>query len=188
MIMRLGVLISALVLFFPVYSQAEIPLVSTESGQPRKNLQIADANTATSTPVKAKDEGMVYVKKRRKPLSVLYKRVFTALEHNGYYVLIEPNIGKNLSHFAQRWGSDYNKNKLDEIRSMVFCNGWYANKISNADPHMLALCPLHITLIQKGRLTTIVFVRPGKVAADSPARAVAEEMEKDVIRIIENAV
>lgn len=188
MIMRLGVLLLASALVVPTYTQAEIPLVSTESGQPRKNLQIAEATATESVPVKPVDEGMVYVKKRRKPLSVLYKRVFTALEHNGYFVLIEPNIGKNLSHFAQRWGRDYNKNKLDEIRSMVFCNAWYANKISNADPHMLALCPLHITLIQKGRLTTIVFVRPGKVAADSPARAVAEELEKDVIRIIENAV
>jgi len=186
--MRLGVLLLASMLFVPTYSQAEIPLVSTESSQPKKNLQIAEATTVAPSPVKAVDEGMVYVKKRRKPLSVLYKRIFTALEHNGYFVLIEPNIGKSLSHFAQRWGSDYNKNKLEEIRSMVFCNAWFANKVSNADPHMLALCPLHITLIQKGKLTTIVFVRPGRVAADSPARAVAEELEKDVIRIIENAV
>lgn len=185
---RLGVLLLAAVILVPASVQAEIPLTSTESNQSRKNLQIAEASTSTSAPAKADDEGMVYIKKRRKPLSVLYKRVFTALEHNGYFVLIEPNIGKNLSHFAQRWGSDYNKNKLQEIRSMVFCNAWFANKVSNVDPHMLALCPLHITLIQKGKLTTILFVRPGKVAADSPARAVAEEIEKDVIRIIENAV
>ena len=188
MIVRLGVLLLASSLFVPTYSNAEIPLVSTEIRQQQQNLQLADVTVTESKVVKSSDEGMVYVKKRRKPLSVLYKKVFRALEHNGYFVLIEPNIGKNLSHFAQRWGSDYNKNKLDEIRSMVFCNAWYANKVSNADPHMLALCPLHITLIQKGKLTTIVFVRPGKVAADSPARAVAEELEKDVIRIIENAV
>jgi len=185
---RLSSLFLASILFIPMYSQAEIPLVASEPGQPSPNVQIAEASAATSTPMSMGDEGMVYVKKRRKPLSALYKQIFTALEHNGYYVLIEPNIGKNLSHFAQRWGSDYNKNKLDEIRSMVFCNAWFANKISNADPHMLALCPLHITLIQKGKLTTIIFVRPGKVAVNSPAQAVAEEIEKDIIRIIENAV
>jgi len=186
--MRLSVLVWASVLLFPAFSQAEIPLVAVEIRQAGPNLQIAEATTDASSPARVEDEGMVYVKKRRKPLSVLYKSVFTALEHNGYFVLIEPNIGKNLSHFAQRWGNDYNKNKLEEIRSMVFCNAWFANKVANADPHMLALCPLHITLIQKGKLTTILFVRPGKVAADSPARAVAEEIEKDVIRIIENAV
>ena len=188
MSMRLGVLLWASVLLIPISSQAEIPLVSTTPSKIVGNMQIAEASTDTATPAKPIDEGSVYIKKRRKPLSVIYKNVFTALEHNGYFVLIEPNIGKNLSHFAQRWGTDYNKNNLEEIRSMVFCNAWFANKVANADPHMLALCPLHITLIQKGKLTTILFVRPGKVAADSPARAVAEEIEKDIIRIIENAV
>jgi len=186
--MRLGVLLLASVLFVPAVTLAEIPLVSTESSQPRKILHLAEARTSMPSAVKTNNDGMVYVKKRRKPLSILYKSIFTALEHNGYFVLIEPNIGKSLSHFAQRWGRDYNKNKLEEIRSMVFCNAWFANKVSNADPHMLALCPLHITLTQKGKMTTIVFVRPGKVAAESPARSVAEELEKDVIRIIENAV
>ena len=28
-----------------------------------------------------------------------YKNVFTALENNGYFILFESNIGKNLSHF-----------------------------------------------------------------------------------------
>lgn len=188
MAIRLGVLFLASVLFVPAYSQADVPLTSTAMSQPKKILQIAQANTAAPSATKTNNDGMVYVKNRRKPLSILYKSIFTALEHNGYFVLIEPNIGKNLSHFAQRWGADYNKNKLEEIRSMVFCNAWFANKVANADPHMLALCPLHITLIQKGKMTSIVFVRPGKVAAESPARVVAEEMEKDVIRIIENAV
>lgn len=184
---RSGILLLVMAGLIPFASQAEIPLVSTEVGRQHSALQVADATTAPA-PVAEEEEGMIYVKKRRKPLTALYKSIFTALEHNGYFVLIEPNIGKNLSHFAQRWGSDYNKNKLEEIRSMVFCNAWFANKMGNADPNMLALCPLHITLIQKGRLTTIVFVRPSKVAANSPAKAVAEELEKDVIRIIENAV
>ena len=184
---RLAVILLSALLMSPIASQAEIPLVAV-SPKPAQHLQMAEAPTDAPAAAPAEDEGMLYVKKRRKPLSVVYKSVFTALEHNGYFVLIEPNIGKNLANFAQRWGNDYNKNKLEEIRSMVFCNAWYANKVGNADPHMLALCPLHITLIEKGTLTTIVFVRPSKVAADSPAKSVAEELEKEVIRIIENAV
>ena len=185
---RFAVVLLSALMMSPVTGQAEIPLVAV-SPKPAQHLQMAEAPAeAPTAAAPAEDEGMLYIKKRRKPLSVIYKSVFTALEHNGYFVIVEPNIGKNLSNFAQRWGNDYNKNKLEEIRSMVFCNAWYANKISNADPHMLALCPLHITLIEKGPLTTIIFVRPGKVAADSPARGVAEELEKEVIRIIENAV
>jgi len=187
-VIRLGVFLAAVVMM-PMQSQAEIPLVSPISKKPQEIIQLAEAtNRKPSLTDLPDDERMVYVKKRSKPLTVLYRSIFRALEHNGYYILIEPNIGKNLSHFAQRWGSDYNRNKLEEIRSMVFCNAWYANKVSNADPYMLALCPLRITMYQKGKLTTIVFVRPGKVAAQSPAREIAEELEKDVIRIIENNV
>ena len=118
----------------------------------------------------------------------VYKHVFTALENNSYFVIFEPNIGKNLSHFAKRWGEDYNKNKLKSIRSMVFCSAWYANKISNIDPSMLALCPLRITLYTKDKNTHILFVRPGKVAGPSKAQKVAKELEDDVIRTIEVAI
>lgn len=118
----------------------------------------------------------------------VYKNIFTALENNSYYVIFEPNIGKNLSHFAKRWGEDYNKNKLDSIRSMVFCNAWYANKISNIDPGLLALCPLRITLYSKNKNTHILFVRPGKVAGTSKAQKIAKELEDDVIRTIEVAI
>ena len=120
--------------------------------------------------------------KRSEP--AVYKQLFSALENNGYYVVFETNIGKNLSRFAQRWGDDYNKNKLDSIRSLIFCNGWYANKVGNADPKMLALCPMHITVTHKKGITSILYVRPSQVAKDSPASKVATELEQDVIRII----
>lgn len=71
---------------------------------------------------------------------------------------------------------------------MVFCSAWYANKISNIDPSMLALCPLHITLYTRDNKTHILFVRPGKVAGPSKAQKVAKELEDDVIRTIEVAI
>ncbi len=131
---------------------------------------------------------LIYDRTVQGGMDEVYKKVFTALENNSYYVLFEPNIGKNLSHFAKRWGNDYNQNKLTSIRSMVFCSGWYANKISNLDPSMLALCPLHITLYSKNKETHILFVRPGKVAGPSKAQKVAKELEDDVIRTIEVAI
>lgn len=131
---------------------------------------------------------LVYDRTVRGEMDDVYKHVFTALENNSYFVIFEPNIGKNLSHFAKRWGEDYNKNKLKSIRSMVFCSAWYANKISNIDPSMLALCPLRITLYTKDNKTHILFVRPGKVAGPSKAQKVAKELEDDVIRTIEVAI
>ena len=131
---------------------------------------------------------LVYDRTVQGQMAEVYKNVFTALENNSYFVIFEPNIGKNLSHFAKRWGEDYNKNKLKSIRSMVFCSAWYANQISNIDPSMLALCPLRITLYTKDNETHILFVRPGKVAGTSKAQKVAKELEDDVIRTIEVAI
>jgi len=137
---------------------------------------------------KLKVNPLVYDRTVSAGMDDVYKSIFTALENNSYFVIFEPNIGKNLSRSAKRWGEDYNKNKLDSIRSMVFCSAWYANKISNIDPSMLALCPLHITLYSKDNKTHVLFVRPGKVAGPSKAHKVAKELEDDVIRTIEIAI
>ncbi len=150
---------------------------------------LAESTSATvAKSVSPKVNPFIYDRTVQGDMPEVYKNIFTALENNGYFVIFEPNIGKNLSHFAKRWGDDYNRNKLSSIRSMVFCNGWYANKISNIDTSLLALCPLRITLYSKDRQTHILFVRPGKIAASSKAHSVAKELEDNVIRTIEVAI
>jgi len=139
-------------------------------------------------PAQEDTDSRVYVKNVKKPLTEVYSKVFTALENGGYFVLFEPNIGKNLEHFAQRWGDDYNRNRLEEIRSLIFSNAWYVNQISNADPELLALSPLHLTFTYKKGMTTILFTRPSGIAADSPAKKIATELENDVINTIERIV
>ena len=121
-------------------------------------------------------------------LETAYPVVYQALEANRFFVVFEPDIQHNLSRFAERWGEDYNRNKLEGIRAMVFCNGWYANQVSNADPDMLALCPLHITLVQQGGSTRILFVSPSKVAQGSKAEAMAGELEQAVAGAIAEAL
>jgi len=123
-----------------------------------------------------------------KDLETSYKIVYKNLEDNKFFVVFEPDIQGNISGFAERWGEDYNRNKLEGIRAMVFCNGWYANAVSNADPDMLALCPLHITLIQKDGATRVLFVRPTAVAVGSKAMAVARDIEQDVAKALDEAV
>ena len=75
-----------------------------------------------------------------------------------------PNVGKNLERFSDKWGGDYNRNKLLAIHSMVFCNGWYVKKVSNPDPDMLGFCPLHLTLFERDGNTTLLFNRPCMIA------------------------
>jgi hypothetical protein len=123
-----------------------------------------------------------------KNLETAYPVVYQALEVHKFFVVFEPDIQSNLSRMAERWGDDYNRNKLDGIRAMVFCNGWYANQVSNADPDMLALCPLHITLVEQGGSTRILFVKPSAVAQGSKAEALASELEQAVADAIAAAL
>lgn len=171
-------------------AEAPSPDVDTTS-EPTKiiesDVSVSATGTADAPLQEVPVEPSVFVHKVKGKMNVVYKSLFTKLENNGYYVIFEPNIGRNLAHFAKRWGKDYNKNKLDSIRSMVFCNGWYANKISNEDPNMLALCPLHVTLTHKDKITSILFVKPGVVSQGSAANSVALELEQDVIRIIKES-
>jgi uncharacterized protein (DUF302 family) len=122
------------------------------------------------------------------PLADSYQRVYSALEDHNFYVVSEIDIGKNLARFGERWGDDYNRSGLDGIRSMVVCNGWYANQVGNLDPDMLVLCPLHVNLVHKEGVTSVLFVRPTAVAGDSPAADVLGEIEAKVIQAIEQAV
>lgn len=123
-----------------------------------------------------------------KPMSEVYDKVYESLEAARFYVVFEPNIGKNLAGFADRWGDQYNQNKLSSIKSMVFCNGWYANQVSNKDPQMLAFCPLRMTLFEKDGKTTALFARPTVIAADSPARDILTELEYEVIAAIKKGM
>jgi len=135
----------------------------------------------------AAESGM-YKQEVDRPIDAVYPAVYKALEDARFFVVFEPNIGKNISRFADKWGDDYNQNKLSSIRSMVFCNGWYANAVSNADPDMLGLCPLRIGLYEKQGKTIVLFARPTVIAAQSQARDILQKVEDEVTAAIQAGV
>jgi len=130
-------------------------------------------------------DSTVYKKTLDQPMDEVYPSVYEALEEARFYVVFEPFISQNIERFAKKWGDTYNQNKLTAIRSMVFCNGWYANQVSNADPDMLALCPLRLSMYEKSGKTTVVFARPTVIGAASKAKSVLKEIEDEVIKAIE---
>lgn len=129
----------------------------------------------------------VYVAEKKGDFDSTYKKVYESLEANRFFVVFEPDIGRNLAGFEDKW-KDHNLNKLDRIKSMVFCNGWYANQVSNADPDMLALCPLHLTMTHKDGVTKVLFVRPDHVARGTKAEAIASDLSNDVIKAINDGL
>lgn len=139
--------------------------------------------------VNAANEGnAVYRQQVDKSVADVYDAVYKSLEEAKFFVVFEPDIGENLARFSEKWGEDYNRNDISEIRSMVFCNGWYANKVSNIDPDMLGFCPLHLTLTEHGGKTTVLFNRPSLMAQNSPAKALLLEIESKVIAAIQQGL
>jgi len=130
----------------------------------------------------------VYRQSVNAPMEKVYPLVYESLENARFYVVFEPNISKNLQRFSEKWGKNYNQSDLSSIRSMVFCNAWYANAVSNADPDMLALCPLRIGLYEKKGKTTVVFAKPTVIAEHSPAIKILQEVEAEVIKAIEQGI
>ena len=110
-----------------------------------QRLAIILALLLTSTLARAELPGILHWSVKQ-DLQTVYSSVYKALEDNRFFVVFEPDIGSNLAGFAERWGADYNRNKLSGIRPMVFCSAWYANQVSNLEPRLLALCPLHLTV------------------------------------------
>ncbi len=143
---------------------------------------LVSANALANSPA-------VYEKSFDQTLDTAYPRVYKALEGNGFKVVYEIDMQENLTKFAAKnTVKDFNLNKLEGIKSLVFCNGPLAVKISNADPAMLGLCPLHLTLTQKAGRVTVLFVRPGVIAQGSEAEAPAKELEDKVIKAIESGL
>lgn len=144
-------------------------------------LVLFSVNSFAATP-------SVYTASTKGNFDKVYKHVYNALENNRLFVVFEPDIGANLSRFAKRWGENYNRNKLDRIKAMVFCNAWYANEVSNKAAHMTAMCPLHITLTHKAGITSVHFVRPDFVARGTKAESVAKELTEMVIKAINEGI
>jgi hypothetical protein len=49
-----------------------------------------------------KDNSPIYTKSIDKPLDAVYDSVYAALENEKFWVIFEPNIGKNLTNMAGR--------------------------------------------------------------------------------------
>lgn len=122
------------------------------------------------------------------PMDEVYARLYKALEDEKFWVVFEADMGERMARFAERWGEDYNTNALDTVKSMVFCSIWWTNRIANADPNLLALCPLHVTLYAKGGETVVLMPRLSAMAEGSPGRDKAAELEAELREILEGAL
>ena len=109
------------------------------------------------------------------------------LEDQNLYIISKADISGTLASMKGKLGKDYNKRGYEEAKSIIFCNPFYANDVMNADPDMMALCPLKIMLMSKNGKTTALFVLPSKLAGKSPAKKILIEVENKVKKALKNA-
>jgi uncharacterized protein (DUF302 family) len=121
-------------------------------------------------------------------LDAVYDKVHEALEAEKFWVVFEADMGSRMARLADEWGDDYNRNALEAVKSMVFCNIGWTNRIANADPDLLAMCPLHLSLYAKDGQTVIVMPRVSAMAEGSPGQEAAAQLEGELRRIIEGAL
>jgi hypothetical protein len=114
--------------------------------------------------------------------------VYKALEAEKFWVVFEADMGKRMAGMADKWGEDYNRNGLGAVKSMVFCNLWWTNRIANADPDLLALCPLHLSLFERDGETVLVMPGLSAMAEGSPGQARAAELEAELKGILRGAL
>lgn len=129
----------------------------------------------------------IFKKEISAPLDTTYQALYQKLEKAKFWVVFEVNMGKQFARFSKSWGEEYNQSQLTGIKSMVICNGWFANKISNLDPELLALCPLRVSVIEKDGVSKVLFARPTIQAEGSPGLSVVQTIENKVIDAIEQA-
>jgi hypothetical protein len=123
-----------------------------------------------------------------RPIDEVYSGLYQALEDRKFWVVFESDMGQRMAKFADRWGEDYNRNGLESVRSLVFCNVWWTNRIAGADPDLFGLCPLHSSLYAKDGKTVVPLPHLSAMAAGSSGKEAASELEAELRKIVESAL
>ena len=136
----------------------------------------------------AKPPEAIYQDRTQLDLPTAYQRVYQALESQGFWVVFDADLGARMAQFKDRWGEDYNRQGLTGARSLVFCNLWWTNALASADPNLLALCPLHLSLYARDGWVSLVMVRPSVLASGSEGQPLAKKLEEKLIAILQQAL
>ncbi len=97
-------------------------------------------------------------------------------------------MGRRMETVAPDWGADYNRNKLTSVKSMVFCNLWWTNRLANADPNLLGLYPLHLSIFTRDGRTTVSWPRLSTMAEGSPGLETVQALDQELLEIVRRAV
>ena len=129
----------------------------------------------------------VYVKDIDAPINAVYTKLLSSFASSNLIIVSEINILEKFkaAGLPEKFGKNFNTNNLTGIKAVIACNGWFGNEVANADPLMMAFCPIRVTVVEKEGKTSILFVRSSVAPKDSKAYAILEKLEAKVISAIE---
>ncbi|MFA6761189.1 MAG: DUF302 domain-containing protein [Sulfuricurvum sp.] len=136
------------------------------------------------------NDSSVFEASYKTPIDKVLKNILTQFEKDGLVVAWQLDI---LEEFKQKgldkkFGAEFNKNNLSSVKTLVACNGKFGNDIMNADPAMMAYCPIRVTLTEKDGVTTVLYVRPSSAPKSTPAYEALKALESKVTKSIEDSM
>jgi len=129
----------------------------------------------------------VYTKTFNAPLSKVYPKIMASFDSTHLVVVSEIDILAKFkaAGLPKKFGKKFNTNNLTGIKAIIACNGWYGNAVANADPKMMAFCPVRVTLIEEDGKTSVMYVRATVAPKSSKAYPTLESLDAKVIKAIE---
>ena len=131
--------------------------------------------------------GDFYKKVIHEPMETYYPKLQEAIKKNHMNIVYELDLIKQFKEkgYAKKFGKEFNKNKLDGVKTVLICNSYVGNQVSNIDPTMMALCPIRLTLIKEGSTTTIVFLKHSSVSAPKEIKDLLVTLDTILIHTID---
>lgn len=132
----------------------------------------------------------VYTKTFDASMDEVYTKLLASFKKSKLIVVSEIDIMAKFKEagLPKKFGENFNTNKLDGIKAVIACNGWFGNEVANSDPEMMAFCPIRVTLVEKEGKTSVMYVRASVAPQDSKAYGVLQKLEAKVISAIESSL
>lgn len=108
------------------------------------------------------------------------------MEINHINVISEIDLVQRFTQagYDKKFGKDFNKNKLEKATSLVLCNGYIGNQVSNIDINMMAFCPIKLTVLSQGGKTIVLYVKSAPNASNKKVVPLLNKLDTVVINTV----
>ena len=116
-----------------------------------------------------------------------YPLLKKSIQDNHMNVLYELDLLDKFkkSGYAEKFGKSFNRNNIEAIKTLLLCNGFVGNQVSNIDPDMMVLCPIKITLIQSNGKTTVTFIKSADMSPNEEVAKLLKTLDQVIVNTIE---